>query len=99
MKTIKGPAMILAQFAGDDAPFNSLDSIAKWAVPEWECCLKHPQDSARGGAEFIERQSIRVPCALLRRHHCRVTPAAAFRSSTTLVHLSADATESRPRSA
>ena len=29
MKTIKGPALFLAQFAGDDAPFNSWDSIIK----------------------------------------------------------------------
>ncbi len=29
---IKGPALFLAQFAGDEAPFNSLKSIAKWAA-------------------------------------------------------------------
>lgn len=28
---IKGPALFLAQFAGDEAPFNSLGAIAKWA--------------------------------------------------------------------
>ena len=28
MKTIKGPAIFLAQFTGDTAPFNSLDAIA-----------------------------------------------------------------------
>ena len=32
MKTIKGPAIFLAQFAGDSAPFNSLDSIGRWAA-------------------------------------------------------------------
>jgi sugar phosphate isomerase/epimerase len=32
MKTIKGPAIFLAQFVGEDAPFNSLDSIAAWAA-------------------------------------------------------------------
>jgi sugar phosphate isomerase/epimerase len=45
MKTIKGPAIFLAQFAGDEAPFDSLDSIAAWAsklgfkgvqVPSWD---------------------------------------------------------------
>ncbi|MEM6637991.1 MAG: sugar phosphate isomerase/epimerase [Pseudomonadota bacterium] len=45
MKTIKGPALFLAQFAGDDAPFNSWDAITKWAadcgykgvqVPSWD---------------------------------------------------------------
>jgi sugar phosphate isomerase/epimerase len=45
MKTIKGPALFLAQFAGDGAPFNSWDSITRWAadcgyagvqVPSWD---------------------------------------------------------------
>lgn len=31
MKTIKGPALFLAQYASDEAPFNSLDNIARWA--------------------------------------------------------------------
>ncbi|UTS82871.1 sugar phosphate isomerase/epimerase family protein [Phaeobacter piscinae] len=29
---IKGPALFLAQFAGDEAPFNSLETITKWAA-------------------------------------------------------------------
>jgi len=29
---MKGPALFLAQFAGDDAPFNSLENITKWAA-------------------------------------------------------------------
>ncbi len=45
MKTIKGPAIFLAQFMGDEAPFNSLDAICQWAadlgyigvqIPTWE---------------------------------------------------------------
>ena len=45
MKEIKGPALFLAQFAGDDPPFNSWDAITKWAadcgyvgvqVPSWD---------------------------------------------------------------
>ena len=45
MKTIKGPAIFLAQFAGDDPPFNSLDSICRWVsglgykgvqIPSWD---------------------------------------------------------------
>ncbi len=48
MKTIKGPALFLAQFAGDEAPFDSWDSITKWAadcgylgvqVPSWDARL------------------------------------------------------------
>jgi sugar phosphate isomerase/epimerase len=31
-----------------------------WAVLEWECCLKHPEDGAREGAEFIKSHLIRV---------------------------------------
>jgi sugar phosphate isomerase/epimerase len=31
-----------------------------WAVLEWECALKHPEDGAREGAEFIRRHLIRV---------------------------------------
>lgn len=45
MKQIKGPALFLAQFAGDEAPFNSWDAITRWAadcgyvgvqVPSWD---------------------------------------------------------------
>ena len=45
MKTIKGPAIFLAQFASDLAPFNSLDEISRWAaalgykgvqIPAWD---------------------------------------------------------------
>ena len=45
MKTIKGPGIFLAQFMGDNAPFNSLESICKWAanlgfvgvqIPSWD---------------------------------------------------------------
>jgi len=32
MRTIKGPAIFLAQFAGDTAPFNTLDGICGWAA-------------------------------------------------------------------
>lgn len=31
-RTMKGPAIFLAQFAGDDAPYDSLEGIAKWAA-------------------------------------------------------------------
>ena len=45
MTTIKGPGIFLAQFLGDEAPFNSLESICKWAkslgyagvqIPTWD---------------------------------------------------------------
>ncbi|PZX10867.1 sugar phosphate isomerase/epimerase [Palleronia aestuarii] len=31
-----------------------------WAVVEWECALKHPEDGAREGAAFVRDQIIRV---------------------------------------
>lgn len=48
MKTIKGPAIFLAQFAGDESPFNNLKSICQWAkkagykgvqIPSWDARL------------------------------------------------------------
>ena len=45
MKTIKGPAIFLAQFVGDEKPFNNLTNICKWAkdlgykavqIPTWD---------------------------------------------------------------
>ena len=48
MKTIKGPAIFLAQFAGDAVPFNNLAAIAGWAaghgykgvqLPSWDARL------------------------------------------------------------
>jgi len=45
MKTIKGPGIFLAQFAGDATPFNSLPAIADWVaglgykgiqIPTWD---------------------------------------------------------------
>jgi sugar phosphate isomerase/epimerase len=31
MKTIKGPALFIAQFIGDEKPFNNLENICEWA--------------------------------------------------------------------
>ncbi|RIY00074.1 sugar phosphate isomerase/epimerase [Aureimonas flava] len=48
MRTIKGPGIFLAQFAGDEAPFDSLDAICGWAaghgyrgvqIPTWDARL------------------------------------------------------------
>ena len=45
MKTIKGPGVFLAQFAGDAAPFNTIEGLAGWAatkgfkgvqIPTWD---------------------------------------------------------------
>ena len=48
MKTIQGPAIFLAQFSGDNAPFNNLKEISRWAaslgykgvqIPSWDSRL------------------------------------------------------------
>jgi sugar phosphate isomerase/epimerase len=48
MRTLKGPAVFLAQFAGDAAPFDSLAGLAGWAaghgyagvqIPSWDSRL------------------------------------------------------------
>jgi sugar phosphate isomerase/epimerase len=42
--------------------FSKLAAIGyeSWAVLEWECCLKSPEDGAREGAQFIAGHIIRV---------------------------------------
>lgn len=66
MKTIKGPGIFLAQFMGDDAPFNNLKAICKWAkslgyagvqIPTWDArCidLKRAAEDKDYAAEFQE---------------------------------------------
>lgn len=45
LKNVKGPAIFLAQFMGDQAPFNNLEGICRWAadlgylgiqIPSWD---------------------------------------------------------------
>jgi sugar phosphate isomerase/epimerase len=55
MKTIKGPGIFLAQFAGDEAPYNTLEGMAVWAaklgfkgiqIPTWDRRLFDLQKAA-----------------------------------------------------
>jgi sugar phosphate isomerase/epimerase len=55
MKTIQGPAIFLAQFVGDEAPFNSFDAICGWVaslgykgvqVPSWDKRLMDLEQAA-----------------------------------------------------
>ncbi|HEY2858912.1 MAG TPA: sugar phosphate isomerase/epimerase [Terracidiphilus sp.] len=59
MRTIKGPGIFLAQFAGDEAPFNTLAGMAKWAaglgfvgvqIPSWDARLFNLQQAAESQA-------------------------------------------------
>ncbi|MCB8889342.1 sugar phosphate isomerase/epimerase family protein [Vreelandella malpeensis] len=56
MKTIKGPALFLAQYASDEPPFDTLDAIAGWAaslgfkavqIPSWDTRLIDLERAAR----------------------------------------------------
>ncbi|MEY3193988.1 MAG: hypothetical protein RIQ78_84, partial [Bacteroidota bacterium] len=59
MTTIKGPAIFLAQFLGDEAPFNSLEGICRWAaalgyvgvqIPTWDSRLIDLEQAAESKA-------------------------------------------------
>ncbi|HEY3707313.1 MAG TPA: sugar phosphate isomerase/epimerase [Terracidiphilus sp.] len=59
MRTIKGPGIFLAQFAGDEAPFNTLAGMAGWAaelgfagiqIPTWDKRLFDLQRAAESQA-------------------------------------------------
>jgi sugar phosphate isomerase/epimerase len=67
MKTIKGPGIFLAQFAGDAAPFNSLGSICGWAaklgykgvqIPCWDARLFDLQRAAKSKAYCDEVRGV-----------------------------------------
>ena len=67
MKTMKGPAIFLAQFAGDEAPFNSLDAICRWAgslgykgvqIPTWDARLFDLEKAATSDAYCEEVKGI-----------------------------------------
>jgi sugar phosphate isomerase/epimerase len=76
MKTMKGPALFLAQFAGDEAPFNSLDAIGRWAaslgykgvqIPTWDARLFDLQKAATSDIYCDEVRGI------LRQHGLELT--------------------------
>lgn len=73
MTTIKGPAIFLAQFLGDDAPFNSLESICKWAkslgyegvqIPTWDSRCIDLQKAAESKTYADEIKGIVNACGL-----------------------------------
>jgi len=64
---MKGPAIFLAQFAGDEAPFNSLASIAGWAaghgyegvqIPSWDSRIFDLEKAAGSDAYCDEVRGI-----------------------------------------
>ena len=73
MTTIKGPGIFLAQFVGDEAPFNNLRSICLWAeaygykgvqIPSWEKRLFDLQQAAESKTYADEIKGIVNECGL-----------------------------------
>ena len=73
MKTIKGPGIFLAQFAGDAAPFNTLEGMAGWAaghgyvgmqIPSWDRRLFDLKRAAESQAYCDEVQGIAARAGL-----------------------------------
>lgn len=73
MTTIKGPGIFLAQFLGDNAPFNSLESICKWAkslgfvgvqIPTWDSRCIDLQKAAESKTYADEIKGIVNQCGL-----------------------------------
>jgi sugar phosphate isomerase/epimerase len=67
MKTMKGPAIFLAQFASDEPPFDTLGSMAQWAaslgyrgiqVPSWDQRLLDLERAAESDAYCDEVKGI-----------------------------------------
>jgi sugar phosphate isomerase/epimerase len=67
MRTIKGPAIFLAQFMGDQPPFNDLASICRWAaslgykaiqIPTWDARCIDLQKAAESKTYAQEIQGI-----------------------------------------
>ena len=73
MKTIQGPAIFLAQFAGDVAPYNTLEGMAEWAaargyagvqIPSWDRRLFDLKRAAESHAYCDEVKGIAAKAGL-----------------------------------
>jgi sugar phosphate isomerase/epimerase len=73
MKTIKGPGLFLAQFMGDQPPFNSLKSICQWAkslgfvgvqIPTWDSRCIDLQKAAESKTYADELKGLVNECGL-----------------------------------
>ncbi len=73
MKTIQGPGIFLAQFAGDQAPFNTLAGMAGWAaglgftgiqIPTWDGRLFDLERAAESQAYCDEVRGVAAQAGL-----------------------------------
>jgi len=76
MKTLKGPALFLAQFIGDEPPFDRLDTLAEWAAG-WGYCGVQVPTNAPHIFDLAQAASSQAYCddiaATLARHGIRIT--------------------------
>src|SRR4029077_13430971 len=73
MTTLKGPAIFLAQFLGDEAPFNNLKTICEWAkslgfagvqIPTWDSRCIDLQKAAESKTYADELKGLVNECGL-----------------------------------
>lgn len=73
MQTIQGPAIFLAQFLGDQAPFNDLKSICQWArglgysgvqIPTWDARCIDLQKAAESKTYAEDYKGLVNECGL-----------------------------------
>ncbi|BAV98017.1 sugar phosphate isomerase/epimerase family protein [Lysobacter enzymogenes] len=76
MKTLKGPALFLAQFIGDKPPFDRLDTLAEWAAGLGYCGVQVPTNAPHL-FDLAEAARSQAYCddiaATLARHGIRIT--------------------------
>ena len=76
MKTLKGPALFLAQFIGDKPPFDRLDTLAEWAAGLGYCGVQVPTNAPHL-FDLAEAARSQAYCddiaATLTRHGIRIT--------------------------
>ena len=94
MKTIQGPAIFLAQFLGDEPPFDSLEHLAQWAAGLGYKGLQLPTaprlfdlQQAAGSQQYCDDVA-----ALLARHGLQVTELSThLQGQLIAVHPAYDA--------
>ena len=101
---IKGPAIFLAQFAGDAAPFNSWDAITKWAaslgykgvqIPSWDGRLFDLKKAAESKTYCDEVKGVAQAATASRSPSCR--PICRASSSPCIRPMTRPSMPSRPQ--
>ena len=102
---VKGPAIFLAQFAGDAAPFNSFSSICGWAASLGYKGVQIPTWDAQPDSTSTRRRSRKTYCdelaGVAKSHGLAITelstPSARRSSSPSIPPTTTRSTPSRRR--